>query len=80
MNDIVGIIDAMTRTDTQRYIELRGDRGPNSPGLCRSGTTSVGSIDGGVGAIAGFAVEVSVRVHLSNYDRPTHAATLPMIA
>lgn len=69
----------MSQTKAQRY-EPRGDRGPNSPGLSRSGTTSVGSIDGGVGANEGCAVKVSVRVHSSNYRHPTHDAMLPMIA
>lgn len=68
----------MSQTKAQR--EPRGDRGPNSPGLCRSGTNSVGSTDGGVGANEGCAVKVSVRVYLSNYRRLTYDAMLPMIA
>jgi len=34
--------------------ELRGERGPKSPGL-PPGTSRVGSMDGGVGARAGLA-------------------------
>jgi len=41
----------------QRANESRGDRGPNKPGLPRSGTSNVGSmvIDGGEGTNAGSA-------------------------